>query len=295
MQTGFALLATTFVVVACSSKSDDDDTKGNGATGGTAPTAGKPGSAGTTSTAGHGGTGGHRRLRAAPAAPAAEPVHSPPAAWAGTAPRAARAWALAALCGPFACTMPAAATCDSFDNWGTSTSAWFGSGTFTGGFSIYGSGLVRDTAVTDKIHITGMVSTYSGFNIWFSSCSTLAAYTGVTFTLTGTSPSTLTPGTMTFNPQTNSDYPYEGMGIDATSKKGTCALHGPHESVRLLLAGEHQRRDRRAGDDHLGPGGSDGDRHAGEVHGSHEPRRDRRPCSGSSPGAARRTWRTRST
>jgi hypothetical protein len=73
--------------------------------------------------------------------------------------------------------------------------------------------------MTDKneMHITGMVSDYSGFGIYLNSCSTIAAYSGVTFTLSGNTMSVDNANKLRFVIQTNSDEP-----IDTTNKKGTC-------------------------------------------------------------------------
>jgi hypothetical protein len=203
---GSALLATALVVVACSSTSEDDDDKGSGGTGASGGTGGAGGSTGgkapatggMSTTGGAGGAGGTAGSTTGGSAGAAS-GGAPGAGAGGMAPTG------------FACTTPTAATCDSIQTWGN-----FTNGTFGGGLYVYGD-ITRDTAVTDAFHVTGTVTTYSGFGVYFNSCSSLAAYTGVSFVMTGTSASTAKPNAVRFIVQTNEDEP-----VDTMNSKGAC-------------------------------------------------------------------------
>jgi hypothetical protein len=116
--------------------------------------------------------------------------------------------------GPFECAYTEA-TCDSFTNFSTANATTFGSGTFTGGVSVVGDGL----AYTDgaNVHVTGAVRSYgSGIILWFTTCSDLSAFSGVTFTIEG---GTGFGNTVEFMPLTNSDYPWQPRPED---KKGAC-------------------------------------------------------------------------
>jgi hypothetical protein len=224
--TGSALFATALVVVACSSSEGDDDSGsgGKGATGGTGGTSGKGGSSGgmttTGGSAGTGGTGGGSGGMATGGAGGAGGMTA-----SGGAP-AAGAGGGAAAAGPFACK-GSAATCNTYENFATSTAAWWGSGEFNGGFSVFGEGIMRDTADTSQVHITGMVAGYGrGFNFWFSFCSDLSPFMGVTFTVNGTTMAAapLTANAIEFQPQTNSNYPWHPAPMD---KKGGCTSPTP--------------------------------------------------------------------
>jgi hypothetical protein len=67
-----------------------------------------------------------------------------------------------------------------------------------------------------------MVAGYGhGFNLWFTSCSTLSAYTGIAFTLTGTTTDATAPHTMSFHIQTNANYPWQPRPQEG---KGACTV-----------------------------------------------------------------------
>ncbi len=194
---GSALLATALVVVACSSTKEDDDDAGTGGTGATGATGGSsggqaPATGGMAPTTG--GTGG----TTGGSGGVATASGGMPGAG-GMAPAG------------FACTAPTAATCDSIQVWGT-----FSNGTFGGGLYTYGQ-LTRDATVTDSFKVSGMVTDYSGFGVYFNSCSSLAAYTGVSFVMTGTSASVAKPNVVRFVVQTNPD-----EAIDMENMKGMC-------------------------------------------------------------------------
>jgi hypothetical protein len=118
--------------------------------------------------------------------------------------------------GPFTCP-GVAANCNHFASFPISTAQCFGTGDFTGGISVFGAGITRDPNDLAHIHITGMVTGYGhGFNVWFTSCSDLSAYTGVSFIMTGTAgPQDL----YDFQVQTNSTYPWQPRPADL---KGSC-------------------------------------------------------------------------
>jgi hypothetical protein len=110
--------------------------------------------------------------------------------------------------------MPDAATCNLIVNWGTFAATSQFQGTYT-----YQETTVVADKTTDptKFHVTGTVSTYDGFGIYTGKCSSLAGYTGVTFTLSGTTMSVDKPNALKFVVQMNGNEP-----IDATNKKGAC-------------------------------------------------------------------------
>lgn len=118
--------------------------------------------------------------------------------------------------GPFECPgFPA--NCNHFASFPVSTAQSFGSGDFTGGISVFGAGITRDMNDLAHIHITGMVSGYgNGFVIWFTSCSDLSAYTGVSFFMTGTAGA---QNLVDFQLQTNSTFPWQPRPMDL---KGSC-------------------------------------------------------------------------
>jgi hypothetical protein len=117
--------------------------------------------------------------------------------------------------GPFACqgTLP---TCDRYTNFATSGNITWGSGAFTGGIGVFGSGIYR-LDDTSQIHVVGTVSDYgNGFTIWFTTCSDLSRSTGVFFTLTGM---TDFMDQLQFSPVLNSDYPWQTA---PENRKGAC-------------------------------------------------------------------------
>src|SRR5262249_28517612 len=66
---------------------------------------------------------------------------------------------------------------------GTLTNGMFGGGLYT-----YGT-ITQETTNTGAFHVSGSVTDYSGFGIYFNTCTDVSAYTGLSFTLTGTSSS----------------------------------------------------------------------------------------------------------
>jgi len=141
---------------------------------------------------------------------------------AGAPPGGSGGSAGAGATGPFACAMPNVANCGAISTFPASTSQTFGTGEFSGGVSVFG-GLTRDMANTDALVVTGMVDGYGkGFNIWFSLCSSLQAYAGVQFTLSGMT-TDMTAGaanTFEFQVQTNSNYPWQAF--PPANAKGSC-------------------------------------------------------------------------
>jgi hypothetical protein len=116
--------------------------------------------------------------------------------------------------------MPKVANCGAINTFSTTALRSWGSGDFTGGVSVFGTGIVRDSTTTAELHVTGTVAGYGiGFNLWFTSCSSLAAYSGITFTLTGTTTDVMAGNTMQFSVQTNANYPWQPI---PTEGKGAC-------------------------------------------------------------------------
>jgi hypothetical protein len=211
--TGTALLATAFVVVACSSKSDDDDSNGGsgntsakggtGATGGTSANAGKGGSGTGGSTGGTGGsTGGTGGSTGGSAGTGTTTGGSGGMSTGGMGAGGAATG--------FGCPSPTAASCNYITNWGTFTNGMFG-----GGLYVYGD-LKQDTTDTGEFHVSGTVTTYSGFGIYFNSCTDVSAYSNVTFTVAGTS-ANMMASSLWYIIQQNSDEPVDSMGM-----KGAC-------------------------------------------------------------------------
>jgi hypothetical protein len=111
----------------------------------------------------------------------------------------------------FACDTPVVPGCNRLQSFGT-----FTNGDFGGGMYAYGN-LTFDMTDSSVLHVTGSVSTYSGFGIYFNACSTLAAYTGVSFMLTGGSASAEHPNELHFLIRSNADTP-----VDPVGHYGTC-------------------------------------------------------------------------
>lgn len=121
--------------------------------------------------------------------------------------------------GPYACS-GVEATCDAFHDFPFGTEPNWGDGAFTGGIAVFGE-LTRDMDATG-LHVTGTITSLaSGFNLWFTRCSDLSAYTGVLMTLSGTA---MPSGYVTFQVLTNSTYPWQPRPQDG---KGACTSPDP--------------------------------------------------------------------
>ncbi|HEX6274185.1 MAG TPA: hypothetical protein VFZ53_14150 [Polyangiaceae bacterium] len=203
-----ATIAAGLVIVACSDEPEDGDDGGSGGTSGVSGS-----STGGTATGGT-ATGG-----TATGGTATGGTATGGTATGGTAGSGASAGSGGSGAGPFLCDMPKTPHCGQINDFTTASPA-FGNDTFSGGVSVFGMGITREAANTGAIHITGMVTGYGhGFNIWFSYCSSLAAYTGITFTVNGTSAAMPMPNTIDFQIQTNTDYPWQPRPQDM---KGAC-------------------------------------------------------------------------
>lgn len=197
------LVPAVWLVVACSSDSGDGGTSSGSGTTGTGGT-GTTGSAAATTGASAGGSSAASTTTATGAGGSAT----------GAGGSATGAGGTGGSGGPNACP-GVSATCDSYTEFSTSTAASWGSGSFTGGVTVFGD-IMRDMS-TDGIHVTGMVAGYgNGFGLWFTTCSDLSNFQGVMFTLSGT---VGTDNMMDFQVQTNDTYPYN---FDPASGKGAC-------------------------------------------------------------------------
>lgn len=186
-----ALCGSVIALVACGG--GDDNNGGTGGSGNQGKGGTTTGSGGTTTGSGGATTGSG----------GASTAGSTGTAGAGTT-------------GPFACAGKAA-NCSSIGDFPAGSGQVWGSGDFSGGISVFGAGLMRDATKTDALHITGPVKNYGyGFNLWFTACSNISAFTGVSFKISGTAG---TANTIDFQPQTNSDYPWQPSPTD---KKGGC-------------------------------------------------------------------------
>ncbi len=131
--------------------------------------------------------------------------------------------------GPFTCA-GVMANCDSWTTFPQSTTNSWGSGMFTGGITVYGAGLTRVADGTDSIHITGMVTGYGyGFGLYFSTCSNLSKYTGVSYKVKGNAATT----SAILQVPTNVDYPWQPM---PTLMKGACSVPDASMATSLCLA-----------------------------------------------------------
>ncbi len=119
--------------------------------------------------------------------------------------------------GPFACA-GIMGNCDTWTTFPQSTTNSWGSGMFTGGITVFPGTFVRDATGTDAIHVTGMVTGYGfGFGLYFSACSDLSKYTGVSFKVKAGNATTTG---IILQLQTNADYPWEGKAMQ--DNKGAC-------------------------------------------------------------------------
>lgn len=130
--------------------------------------------------------------------------------------------------GPYACP-GVEATCDAFHDFPFGTDVTWGSGAYTGGLAVFGS-VARDMDSTG-VRVTGTVQDYgSGFQLWFTRCSDISAYTGVLMTLSGTAAPN---GYVTFQVLTNSDYPWQPRPQDG---KGACTSPDPLDPWQYCVA-----------------------------------------------------------
>jgi len=202
---------------------------GSGAvsTGGTSVTGGTGGSFGTGGSVGIGGTFGAGGSNGGGSGRGGSPGFGGRSAGgrggAGNAGRSGAAGtAGAGATGPFACpgTLP---TCDRYTNFALTNDITWGSGAFTGGIAVFGSGIYR-VGDTSQIHVAGSVDGYgNGFVIWFTTCSDLRNATGVFFTATGT---TDFMDQVQFSPMVNSDYPWQSAPENG---KGACTSSNPSD------------------------------------------------------------------
>ena len=202
----------------------DDGTGGTVIGGGSGGRAGNGGSVGGSAAGNGGAPGGAGGMSGAPGGAGG--------ARAGGGGASGQGGSGGAVTGPFVCSMPKVANCGAINSFASSFSASWGSGDFTGGVSVFGAGVTRDMT-TSNLHVTGTVAGYGeGFNLWFTSCSTLAAYTGVAFTLTGMTTDATAPNTMIFHIQTNADYPWQVRPAD---RKGACTAASAVEAFSLCI------------------------------------------------------------
>jgi len=100
----------------------------------------------------------------------------------------------------------------------------FSAGTLTGGGSSYGPGLTSDVT-QGNWHLSGTVSDYSGFNIYFDNCDILDAskYKGISFTISGTGATSITMGVGTVEDKTSAAWLISKNDKDAkATDSGTC-------------------------------------------------------------------------
>ena len=227
------IAATGLVIAACSDSAEDSDDDNSGGSGGASGSATGGTATGGTATGGTatGGTATGGTATGGTATGGTATGGSAGASTGGSAGAGASGGS-GGMSGPFACDMPKTATCGQINDFTTASPA-FGGPDFSGGVSVFGAGITRDASTT-ALHITGMVTGYGhGFNIWFSYCSTLAAYTGITFTISGTTAATAMPNTIDFQIQTNTDYPWQPRPQDM---KGGCTAPDPTMAYSVCIA-----------------------------------------------------------
>jgi hypothetical protein len=79
-----------------------------------------------------------------------------------------------------------------------------------------------------------MVAGYgAGFNLWLTGCSSFTAYTGITFTLSGTTTDAMTPNSLSFELQTNANYPWQPFPI---GQKGACTAPDPANAWSMCIS-----------------------------------------------------------
>jgi hypothetical protein len=209
-----SLLIGLAVLASCSDSGDDGDGsggKGSGATGGTGGATGGTGGATGGTGGATGGTGGGSGTGGAMGGTAGATTGGTAGAMAGSSGSGGAAGGSGFSCKG---TM---ATCNAIKDFPVDPGQW-GSGDFHGGVSVFGAGVTRDASTTE-VHITGMVGDYGhGFNLWFSFCSDLSAFTGVSFIAKGTTAAAM-PNIIQFQLQTNSTYPWAVRPMDM---KGGC-------------------------------------------------------------------------
>ena len=211
-----ALIATSFIAAGCGLFGDEEEDDGGNGAGGSA-TGGV--SSGGTFTGGMGGTGPSGGTTTGGTTTGGSSTGGAGSS-AGGAAGSGGAGGGAAAMGPYACKGDVA-NCGVIADFPMGSAQAFGNSDFSGGISVFG-GLTRDTAVTDAMHITGMVDNYGkGFNIWFTYCSNLSAYGGIEFKVTGTTGHATAPNTIEFQAQTNADYPWQPFVADM-GVKGAC-------------------------------------------------------------------------
>jgi hypothetical protein len=123
--------------------------------------------------------------------------------------------------GAFACegVKPSSTTITDFaavDTAGAFTSA----GGYSGRVFTYGAGMTP--TLKPALSMTGTVSNYTGFGFFLNQCIDASAYTGISFTISG---SVGTEGKLMLQAKTNSTTP-----ISATTKHGACVAADPNNT-----------------------------------------------------------------
>jgi hypothetical protein len=235
--TAALILAAGFVATGCGlfggEEEGDGDGGGNGGgTGGTAATAGVGGVIAGMS--GTGPTGGGGTTAGTSGASGTSGAAGSGGAQGGAAGSGGSGGGAAAM-GPYACKGDVA-NCGVISDFPATTAQTFGNAMFSGGVSVFGDGIMRDMANTTGLHVTGMVAGYGrGFNIWFSLCSTLQAYGGVEFIVSGTTADAMAMNTIEFQAQTNSDYPWQPF-VSTNGVKGACTAPDPMNAWSVCIA-----------------------------------------------------------
>jgi hypothetical protein len=189
MAAGFGLASTLglLTTMACSDDSGTTNSTGGATSGGSTSTGGGAGTFSTGGTSGGASSGG--------------------ATSGGTGGGAMTAY-------PCAGKVPPSADITDF----TMVPEWGNTAEFGGGHYVYPAGTavgaLTEASTAGDLNVTGMVSTYSGFGLYFAFCSDASAFTGVQFDISGNVGAT---GMIQFLIQTNEDYQ-----IRPTEMKGAC-------------------------------------------------------------------------
>ncbi len=225
-----SVLLSVALTTSCLSSSGDDDS-GSGAKGGTGTGVG--GVAGVGGVGAAGGVGGTAGQAVGGTAGAGAGGTSGAGAGGVGGAGAAGASGSGGSTGPFTCKATPA-ECNMITDFPVAPGQW-GLGDFHGGVSVFGTGLTRmEETDTTKLHVAGTVAGYGrGFNLWISYCSSLTAFTGITFTASGTSASATAMNMIDFQLQTNSTYPWEVAPADM---KGGCTAPTGMDPWSVCLA-----------------------------------------------------------
>lgn len=194
---GFVVLASAVAVNAC-----------GGGGGGSGGAGGAGGSGVTSSTTTSGSSKSSTTTSSTAASTSATTATS---SGSGTSSSSGgNAFTCAGVMPPAAGTITDFTTVDAMGNWGM--------GAFAGGIFNYPAAITADDKAM-ALHASGMVADYSGFGMYFNTCTDASAFKGVQFDIKGNAGKS---GMVTLSIQTNETSP-----IDPVNMKGACMFSSP--------------------------------------------------------------------